>query len=209
MSVGDQPDQLRRLRAALPNGWFPGPNSDGTTNAPVLDGLLNGVAWVWTFLFTLLTYVTSQGRVATATDESLGLGALDFFGDTLRRRAGELDAAYRVRIQQELFREKVTRRGLMIRLTQLTGRAPLIFEPRNAMDTGGYGTPTETVSNGAFYGGPGGYGSLTLPFQVFVTAYRPNGSGDILTGAVTDAEIYAAIADCIPAGTVGWTSIVS
>lgn len=82
------------------------------------------------------------------------------------------------------------------------------------------------------YGVAGAYGSLVCNYQAFVTAYRPLGSGipnvqgygvsvggysqpsqadyaDIgdMTGVVSDAFIYAAIASVLPSGTICWTRI--
>ena len=76
---------------------------------------------------------------------------------------------------------------------------------------------------------------MLLPFQAFVTAYRPTGSGipniagygnapaaygvasqggeyatmSMIQGAVTDADIYAAIDSVKPVGTILWTRITS
>lgn len=197
------------MRAALPLGWFPQPNSDGSTNSPVLDGILNGIASIWAALFALYSCVYVQGRIATATDINLDLISGDYFGTALMRRPAEPDAAFLVRIQQELLRTKATRPSLIQRLTQLTGRTPIVFEPRNTADTGSYGTLSETASNGCFYGGPGGYGLMALGFQGFVTVYRPNGSGGVATGAVSDAVIFATVADTEPEGTIMWTKTLS
>ena len=84
------------------------------------------------------------------------------------------------------------------------------------------------------YGVAGAYGSLALPAQVFITAYRPMGQGvpnvagygnpqgaynsggqieyvgaDMIAAAVTDADIYAAIDAAKPAGTLAWARIQS
>ncbi len=81
------------------------------------------------------------------------------------------------------------------------------------------------------YGAAGGWGSLMLPFQCFVTVFRPLGSGvplvsgyggpaagwgagaleyasmDIVQSQVTDADINAAIARTLPVATIAWTRI--
>ncbi len=94
------------------------------------------------------------------------------------------------------------------------------------MDTGAYNT------NIFGYGAAGGYGSLVLPSQAFVIAYRPAGSGipyiagfgnpegayntpsqteyaslNQVIGNVTDADIYAAIDAVKPAGSIIWTQL--
>lgn len=91
--------------------------------------------------------------------------------------------------------------------------------------------PSGSIAIGG-YGVVGAYGSILLPYQAFITAFRPMGQGlpfvsgyDISTGAystpsqsaygqlsggdVTDADIYAAIDATKPIGTVAWTSISS
>ena len=106
----------------------------------------------------------------------------------------------------------------------LTGRAPIVFEPSRPADTGAYGTA-------AGYGAAGGWGSLALPFQCFVTAYRAQGSGiatvagyggpsggygggaieyaslAMIQGQITDADIDAAIARVMPVSSIAWTRI--
>jgi hypothetical protein len=93
------------------------------------------------------------------------------------------------------------------------------------IDTGGYN------SNTLGYGATGGYGCANLPFQFFVTAYRPNatpisnaggyneGPGGYNTGpmfyadteqapgAIDDADIYAAAAAVLPVASIAWTKI--
>ena len=71
-------------------------------------------------------------------------------------------------------------------LEHLTGFSPLIFEPANAGDTGAYGAiavGSTTAFLGLAYGTVGGWGTLQLPFQFFVTARRPeNQSGSLIAG---------------------------
>ena len=83
------------------------------------------------------------------------------------------------------------------------------------------------------YGAAGGWGSLALPFQCFVTAYRPTISGVPLAGGygsgaggfgagalqyvspamvqsqVSDADILAAIASTMPVAAAAWTRIAN
>jgi hypothetical protein len=223
--IGDQQDMLARLRAALPARWFP-------DSAPVLDGLLGGLASGWSWAYQLLQYVKTQARIATATDVWLDIIANDFFGDRLARRAGQGDAAFRNRIQRELFRERGTRGAIVAVLQDLTGRGPFVFEPARSTDTGGY-TSMSGGGGGLGYGSAGGWGSVALPFQCFITAYRPVGSGiatvsgwggpcggygqgtieyaslEMVQGQVTDDDIYAAVADVLPVAAIGWTRITN
>jgi hypothetical protein len=221
MSTGDQQDIVARLKAVLPTGWF----RDST---PVLDGVLNGIAWALALVSSLAAYARLQTRIATATDGFLDLISFDFFGGSLPRKSQEYDAPFRSRILAHLFLEKGTRNGLIRILQILTGRTPLVFEPARPLDTGGYNT------NSMGYRVAGGYGSLAVPYQSFVIAYRPIGQGipnvagygvsqgaystpsqlkysnlSQIQGAVTDADIYAAIDAVKVAGTLIWTQIQS
>ena len=105
--------------------------------------------------------------------------------------------------------------------TLLTGRAPIIFEPANPLDTKCYNST-------AFYNGTGRYGSVNLPFQTFLIAYRPyvqsfgvlsayndNAYYDssyytnsaLIAGAVTDQDILNTVDSVKPAGTIVWVNI--
>lgn len=218
MATGDRADQFRRLKSLLPP-WF----GDRT---PLLDALLGGYAYIQAFLYDLIAFARLQTRIMTATGGWLDLISADFFGNGLPRIAGQTDNSYRTRILINLFRERGTRAAIVKVLTELTGREPSIFEPFRVQDTGGYAMPC------CGYGLAGHYGSALLPYQGFVVAFRPLGSGipliagygvstggystpsraayaslgDALDG-VSDDDIFAAIAGVIPAGTVAWTRI--
>lgn len=212
--TGDQPDIITRLKAVLPTRWFP-------DETPVLDTVLAGLGTAWASLYTLLASVQLQSRIASATGMFLDGASTDFFGDRLARRTGELDSLFRQRIQLELVREHATRAAVASVVTDLTGRAPEIFEPARVSDTGGYATPVFA------YGAAGAWGNLDLPFQVFVTARRAQGTGIAnlagygtpgplaraslasATGQVTDADIYAAIGSVLPTATRAWTRITN
>jgi len=216
---------LWRLKQVLPLRWFP----DQTL---VLDTVLSGVAWAWAWVYGLLQTVKMQARLSTASNTWLDLIANDYFGDALLRRSSETDSAYRLRIQHELIRERGTRGAVLATLIDLTGRSPQIFEPANTFDTGGYGGAAGTVT-GLAYGCAGGWGDLNLPFQFFVTAYRPVGMGiaaisgwncggggygqgaleyadfSMMQTQVTDSDILTAITSVLPVGVIAWTRISS
>ena len=216
--TGDQSDILARIKAVLPVRWF-------ADTAPILDSLLSGLSWAWSWIYSLLNYVQAQTRIATASDVWLDVIASDFFGDRLRRRAGQSDDAFRLLIQDNLLREHGTRQAIINAVKDLTGRQPSIFEPMRTTDTGGY------TAGGVGYGAGGGWGNMLLPFQCFVTAFRPLGTGislisgwgapaggygigtieyaslAMVQGQVTDADINAAIANVLPVAAIAWTSI--
>ena len=226
MATGDTSDFLSRIKAVMPRGWFP----DST---PILDGVLSGCAAGWSFCYAMIAFVRLQARRLTASGVFLDMLAFDFFRTFIVRRTNETDAAFSKRIGLEMFREKGTRAGLIKALTDLTGRAPAVFEPRYPLDTGGYG-----VTGAMGYGAAGGYGSLLLPFQFFVTAYRPLGVGvasvagfggsgfygmpggygvgaveyatpSMFAAPVSDQDILNTINDVKPAATIAWTRIKS
>jgi hypothetical protein len=223
--IGDMQDMLARLKATLPARWFP----DAT---PLLDAMLAGLAASWAWLYELLAFTRAQTRIATATGVWLDVIAQDFFGSSLLRAPGQGDDAYRARIGRALLREHGTRGAIVAVLTDLTGRAPAVFEPGRVSDTGSWGGRGPGQGACAFgYGAAGGWGSLALPFQCFVTAYRPHGNGiaavagwgsaaggwggggieyaslDMVQGQVTDAEIAQAVAGVLPATAIAWTRI--
>jgi hypothetical protein len=218
MTTGDQNDILQRLKATLPR-WF----SDST---PVLDAVLSGWAQAWSFIYSLYAYAKLQSRVLTATDGWLDMIAGDFFGVSVLRKANQSDTSFRAMIIANMFRERGTRNAIVRVLTDLTGRSPTIIEPQRPADTGALG-----VSLGLSVGGA--IGSLLLPAQTFVVAYRPLTSGipyvpglgtapfglgitqggavlvslSQIQNSVSDADIYAAIDSVKAAGTVIWTRI--
>jgi hypothetical protein len=207
------------LRGYLPPSWF------GDTS-PVINGLINGSASVMAIVFDNILEAALQLRIKTATGGFLDLVAGDFFGNTLARKTHESDTIYRARILTYMFRERATRNGLKIILTDITGRTPRIVETERPMDTGGY------RGGGVGYGTAGAYGSMLTPFQCFVEVYRPPTSGvpfisgygcspagynvpsqgeyasmSMVEGFVQDTDIYHAIDMVKPIGTIVWTQI--
>ena len=217
-STGTTGDMLARIKLALPANWF-------SDSSPNLDTILTGLASAWSLLYGLVQSVRLQARLATATGIFLDLAAQDYFGAKLARRAGEADIAFSTRIRANLLAPRATRSALAAAMLNLTGREAQIFEPTNPSDTGGYGTNTLS------YNMAGGYGSLALPYQFFLTVYRPDatpisnaggynaGPGGYNTaplfyidnsensGALDDAEIYATVADVLPVNAIAWTKL--
>ena len=220
MSVGDSSDIFKRIKMLLPR-WF------GDTT-PILDAVLQGFAYSGSFIYSLYLYAKLQTRIKTATDGWLDLISADYFGSNLPRRTSQSDASYRARIIINIFRERATRNGITKVLIDLTGRAPTIFEPQRPADTGAYGGPT------IGFGVAGGYGSILIPYQAFIKAFRPSSTGipnvigygnspggygvasqadyaslSQIQGAVTDADILAAIDSVKPVASIMWVQINS
>lgn len=220
--TGDANDILARLRGVLPGRWH------GEATA-TLDAVLAGLAEGWTWAHGLVAEARAQARIGTATGRMLDMVADDCFGRRIRRRRGQGDLSFRTTILRELLRERATRPALATALRDLTGRAPVVFEPARPADTGAWGMALG-------YGAAGGWGSLMLPHQCFVTALRPLGAGiaglggwgsisggggaggwggggmawaslEMLEGQVTDADIHAAVAAVLPATAVAWVRI--
>ncbi|MDE2239309.1 MAG: hypothetical protein KGJ73_05185 [Rhodospirillales bacterium] len=217
--IGDMADMAGRIKQMLPAKWF-------SDDAPILDAVLSGLGQAWANVYSLLQQVCAQTRLATATGIFLDIASQDYNGTTLPRRAGEADTEFSARLRLNLLAPRATRAALIAAVTNLTGRSPVVFEPLNASDTGGY-----NVNTG--YGVAGGYGSLTMPYQFLLTVYRPNdlpanhaggygvgpggydaapmfyASAAELSGNVSDAEIYNTIVSVIPTSSIAWTKITN
>lgn len=191
MSTGSQADMLSRIKAVLPGGWFPATGQDSPASAtPVLDAALSGPAWALAWFWQFLTYVTAQARIATASGINLDMVAADFFGSGLARNAGELDAAFRVRLLAALFPKQGTRQAVIDAASAACAGRAAVFEPGYALDAGGWDIGT----TGYDAAGSAGWGTRLMPFQAFLTA--PPGS---------QAAVYAAVERARPVGTILWT----
>lgn len=210
---------LSRLRAMIPSRW----RGDDT---PVLDAVLSGPATVLQEAADRLAWVKLQSRLRTAEGAWLDQLAVDFLGGGVQREEGESDASLRTRIGIELLREKATRRAVIRAIEDVTGESPVVVEPGRPADVGGYG-----VARG--YGVGGRYGSLRLPYQAFVIAYRPvapgvpnvNGWGGTIAGwgrglgqwlsgrevadRIPEKRVMRVIARVMPAAGVAWVHFTS
>lgn len=219
MAKGDKNDFYARLRSLLPTGWF-------ADNSPLLNSVLVGAAQTLALCYALYRYGHKQTRISTATDGWLDMAANDFFGDALQRQVDMTDDVFRKQTMNHLFRECGTRQAIIRVLKEMTGKTPVVFEPQRPEDTGSYGGPA------LGYGTAGGYGSLMMPYQAFVIVRRhhfsalpyiagyhttPSGyrmpsrgqyvSLDKFRGEVTDAQIYAAVAEVKLEGTLVWVRL--
>lgn len=212
MAKGDQQDIFSRLKAQFPKSWF--------RQSPNFDATLQGPAWALSSIYAQITYAALQTRIATATDGYLDLISNDFFGTSLPRLTNESDGDFRARILANLFVKGPTRGNMSAVLTLVTGRTPDIFEPSRTDDSGAF--------DGAFYWDTGvGKWGAPMPYQSFVTAYRPLTSAqslgeldswrwsfdsygawsDAQVTSVTDAAIIAAVESTKMLGTVVWLRI--
>jgi hypothetical protein len=218
-------DILQRIKATLPGRWFRG-------ETPILDSVLGSLAAGWVAWFDFLAYIQAQARIRTAFDVWLDLIAWDYFGYRVKRRLRETDPSFRIRILEELQRDRCTRSAIYSLIQDMTGTAPIIFEPTNPGDTGCFGRLESTESGVAGYGLAGAWGTLDLPFQVFVTVFRPIPGGIAMvngwngsiggfgvglssyidlgmsTAQFSDSDLYSDVCRTAPAGTIVWVSII-
>ena len=212
--LGDFADMARRMLAVLPWNWF-------CDAPPVLGAVLNGLGTAMAAAFGLIQAVIQQSRLLTATGSFLDTAGWDFFGASLTRLTGEPDTGFRQRLIDEMLRARGTREAVSCALTELTGRAPSIFEPARSSDTGGY------CLGGVGYCVAGGWGNLELPFQFFVTMFRPEAGGiSFLAGygsggqlaygslaqeqdILSDAQLIGFLPPLLPAGTIAWCRLLN
>lgn len=226
--VGDSTDIVFRLKSALPKGWF-------SERSPNLTAILSCLAIPSVWLYNQLDYLKAQTRTSSATGAWLDLAAQDYLGNQCRRKPGENDAVYRLRIKKSLLAGAATRPALISGVSDLVGSTPVVFEPSNCQDTGAYGiiSPRLFVQPcDLAYGVSGGWGSMQLPYQVFLTVKRPRTNGEsglagYGTGAsgygvgpaaylglserlnyVTDKDIQARIRGLLPVNAVAWLRII-
>jgi hypothetical protein len=219
MATGDTTDIRHRLRSLIPSNWFP-------RESTILDAILTGASTAYSWIYSLIGYVTAQTRLLTLKDAFLDLFANDFFGfNGLQRKSNESDASYAPRIQQQIFQEKATRAGIQEALSELTGEQPNIIEPWNPGDCGGYDMPTSCG-----YDVHGFLGDPFLKYTFFVQAFIPFGPGipnasgydDIggydagwleysdpaqLQGPVTATQIYQLVNNTRAAGVTAWVQV--
>jgi hypothetical protein len=181
MATGDQADVHARLKRLMPR-WF-GQDAGPT---PVLDALLQAPANAFAWVHALIVYARAQARITTSTGGWLDLSARDFYGLTLRRRAGESDAAFSLRIRTSIFKPGATRQALIEAITDANLGVPpsRVFEVERPLDTGGYG------GTHIGYGLAGGWGSIEARGNIFVDVpvqaapppYLPSGFGSSYGG---------------------------
>lgn len=172
--IGDSTYFKNLLLEHLPHGWF-------DPEGKIINALAAAMADPSAQNFALIRFVSQQTRLQTSTEIWLDILADDWFGkNTFKRRKDETDDSYRARIKSELLRARATREAMEDALRDLTGYDAKIFEPNRIKDTGCYGDgqADKTNSWGFYFNtGEGGWGAKNRPFEFFVTATRPLGSG--------------------------------
>ena len=193
LPVYDQTDFAGRLLRLLPGGWFP-------AVAPRLTAVLQAPALMFSLIYGMIIFAKAQQRVASASGAFLDLAAQDYFGRTFPRLEYELDPAYAARIRYNLTAPRGTFSGMTSMLEQLTGNTPVIFQPNNVVQTGGWATEGDPGAGGgvfAFYdeagaSGAGLWGSMALPCQIFISIEAP------LTGYYSFADLGGVSTQIIP-----------
>lgn len=183
MANGDFNNVLTRLQAALPSSWFP-------SVAPVRDAILSGMSTLFATSYSALMLAKANMRIPTTTGYFLDLTAFDFFGLRFARLPNQTDAFFAAAIVKEIFRERVTRAGVLQAVADTTGATPSVFEPFRIQDTCAYGYTR-------YYGKVGAYGNLSMRGQAFltspvvVTGYPLNGYGQKFGGYGVGFQVYA------------------
>lgn len=183
MATGDQTDLLGRLRSYMPPTWF-----GDWADAPIISALLNGIASALSTAYLLIMFFWAQTRLDSSSGGWVDIWASDFLGNSLPRKSGESDASYIARIKIAIFQKRATRPAMESMLTQLTGNAPIIFEPARPLDTANFGSNSGPNS----FFGVGRFGSLGAPFSALITTYRPLVTGGLLGAAYNNAPQWSA-----------------
>lgn len=162
MANGDFNNVLMRLKGAMPP-WFP-------SIAPVKDAILSGMAASFKLAYDALMLAKANMRIPSTTGYFLDLAAYDFFGVGFKRITGQSDASFAAAIVREIFRERVTPRGVVLAVEDRTGGKAALFEPFDVRVCGGYGFRR-------FYGRQGQYGNLAQRGQAYLDAATPPAIG--------------------------------
>jgi hypothetical protein len=220
-TVGDEDDFISRLFRMLPSRWFP--FTQGTRIYATIAGFAQSFLANW----SQIAYAQSQTRMTTINEGWVDIAAFDFFAGKLHRRIGESDEQLSLRIRAEVLRLRNTRAAVAQAVLDITSKPAVIFEAFNPGDTGGW----DTYAFG--YDVAGGWGDSEMTFQAFINTSNAFGGGipqvtgwdgyaggydvgaiewtdaSLLVVGITDADIYQAIIDVQPAGTVMWVGMFS
>lgn len=222
----------QRLARAFPNGWA---SQTAKQQGGTLYALFKSLGADLSVAHSAIAYALGSTRIGTATAPELDIASQDFLGNLLPRLPGETDAAYSVRILQQLPPTGATRPAIIAALKQLTGATPRVVEPWSPADTGCWdlvgGIPVsywdvDTAANPAQWADPGlrwqGF-IITKPppplpggpiIQCFDRGNGANGAywdvpgyGFMELQLVSNSQVYATIARLHVEGTIVWVKI--
>jgi hypothetical protein len=178
------PDQFAaRIGANFPPGW-----SSQTAKLPggVLYNIFKMMGVGLSFEMGGAQYALDATRLATATGDALDLAAEDFFGTgfyAILRNTGELDPAYRARLQAAMLPTGATRHAVYNEILRVTGFAPRLIEPWRLLDVGMWDGPLNRMS---FWD----VDNIDNPFR-WTTGSNPN-------AAVNDLSLaYQGFVECV------------
>lgn len=255
MAIITNTEMLRRLRTLIPNGWF---GDVAPIRDIVLGGVADALTWVRAQGQVVRAGTRRAGTTGWLLDtDAFGFFGSAFLrrpnesDDAWRKRY--TDEIFRLRvtraaIDKALF-DLTGRHPIIVEPWNANdcgaydigalGYAGSDFAPVQAAGydvTGAYDigvTSYDPLSgpSGRSYPGLGCWGSLELPYQLFVTAFRPLGGGipnasgtdtgvqsydtgtfrytdqSEVRSTVSDAEILACVARTAAAGVIAWTAI--
>ena len=172
-----------RTVAALPF-WFGNSQTySDNENSTILNVVLAAYLTTADLAYQQLQFVLLNDRLGVnflflmQDVDQLNLFAQDFFGNGLPRQPNESNDNYKLRISANLFNIKATRQGMFDALLNLTGFAPIIFEPWSIFDAmvyDGYHTG-QNLAHSAY--GVGKYGSEILAYTGYIDVFVPNNQG--------------------------------
>lgn len=186
--IGDQADITHRLRLTLPTRWF-------ADVAPILDGILSGLAAGWTGFYQLIQFVIQQSRLHTASGQFLDLASKDFLSNDFTRRLQEDDSSYRSRLLVALQRLQATSPAV-IAAAAAAGYTLTVFEAAQPSSTGAYNVPAGLAWNTV-----GAWGSLQMPLESLLVA-QPGANA-------YESELWRNLAMATPAGGALWLRVLS
>ena len=194
MATGDSDDILSRLKSYTPRNWF-----GDWADAPIISAILTGISTVLAACYLLVVFAKAQTRLDTSSGGWVDIWVSDFLGTTLPRKPNESDASYIARAKIAIFQAKGTRPAMIGALTQLTGKAPVIFEPARPLDTGCMGASTGVAS----FCGVSRMGSLAVPYTALITVYRPTATGGSAGAVYTRSPAWSAMSAPLSHGYTG------
>jgi hypothetical protein len=256
MTLGtDSAGLLQRFKSLIPYGWF---DDAAPLRDVVFGGLSDGLAWNYNQIMAVKAQTrraTSRGWMLDLYGwDFLGSRVLRRDGEGDPAWSARIQKEiFRPRVTRQSISDALTDLtgrtpvilepwnandcgaydlgGIAYAGSDFVASAAAGYDLGGALDTGLTGYDLQIGATGNTSAGMGAWGSLEVPYQMFVTAFRPLGAGiqnasgtdvgsdgyDIgvfrytdeteVTSPVSDDEIYAAVAATEPAGVIAWTAI--